>query len=141
RTIVFLWGSAVAGFAAGYTVRAFALVWFQRRGLLRERVLIVGGDEQALMVAVQIGHEHRLAVEAVGILDEFAPRSSRIGGMPVLGDPLEVERVVAQTRATATVVVANAISWEANEHVMQVAADRPDLRVFVVAGVSDLLSS
>lgn len=141
RTIVFLWGCAVAAFAAEYAIRAATLVWFQRRGMLRERVLIVGGDEQALMVAVQIGHEHRLAVEAVGILDEFAPRSSRIGGMSVLGDPLEVERVVAETRATAIVVVANAISWEANEHVMQVAADRPDLRVFVVAGVSDLLSS
>jgi|GEM_PF-4552260 len=141
RTIVYAWGSAVAAFALGYSLRALALVWFQRRGLLRERLLIVGGDEQALIVANQIAHDRRLAVEAVGVLDEFAPRSSMLGTVPVLGDPLELVRVVEQTQATAILVVANAISWEANEHVMQVAADRPSLRVFMVAGVSDLLSS
>src|SRR5690606_27456838 len=68
-------------------------------------------------------------------------RSSMLGVVPVLGDPLELEAVVERTRATAVLVVANAISWEANEHVMQAAADRPGLRVFMVAGVSDLLSS
>lgn len=141
RTLIYLVASAVGAFATGYSIRSAALLWFQRRGLLRERVLIVGGDEQAVMVANQIAHEHRLAIEAVGVLDEFTPRFSRVGPLPVLGDPLELGRVVEQTRATAIVVVANAISWEANEHVMQVAADRADLRVFVVAGVSDLLSS
>jgi len=141
RTIVFLWGSAVAAFAVGYSLRALALVWFQRRGMLRERLLIVGGDEHALAVANQISHDPRLAVEAVGVLDEFAPRSSMLGSVPILGDPLELDAVVERTRATAVLVVANAISWEANEYVMQVAADRPGLRVFMVAGVSDLLSS
>lgn len=141
RTIVYVWGSAVAAFAIGYSLRAVALVWFQRRGLLRERLLIVGGDEQALMVANQLSHDRRLAVEAIGVLDEFAPRSSMLGTVPVLGDPLELVRVVERTEATAILVMANAISWEANEHVMQVAADRPNLRVFMVAGVSDLLSS
>ncbi len=141
RTIVYLSGSAVAAFTVGYLLRAAALVWFQRRGLLRERLLIVGGDEQALMVANQISHERRLALEAVGVLDEFSPRSSLLGTVPVLGDPLELDAILERTRATAVIVVANAISWEANEYVMQVAADRPSLRVFMVAGVSDLLSS
>ena len=141
RTIVYLWGSAVTAFTVGYALRAMALVWFQRRGMLRERLLIVGGDEQALMVANQIAHDHRLALEAVGVLDEFAPRSSLLGNVPVLGDPLELDAIIERTRATAVIVVANAISWEANEYVMQVAADRRELRVFMVAGVSDLLSS
>ena len=61
--------------------------------------------------------------------------------VPVLGDPLELDAIIERTRATAVIVVANAISWEANEYVMQVAADRRELRVFMVAGVSDLLSS
>src|SRR5690606_14016470 len=130
--IVYAWGSAVAAFTVGYALRALALVWFQRRGMLRERLLIVGGDEQALLVANQIVHERRLALEVVGVLDEFAPRSSMLGVVPVLGDPLELEAVVERTRATAVLVVANAISWEANEHVMQAAADRPGLRVFMV---------
>lgn len=141
RTIVFLGLSAATAFTLGYTIRGAALVWFQRRGVLRERLLIVGGDDQALLVATQIANGGRLAVEAVGVLDEFAPRSSMLGTLPVLGDPLELDGVVERTRATAILVVANAISWEANEHVMRVAADRPGLRVFVVAGVSDLLSS
>ena len=141
RTIVYLWGAAVAAFTVGYALRAMALVWFQRRGMLRERLLIVGGDEQTLMVANQIAHDHRLALEAVGVLDEFAPRSSLLGNVPVLGDPLELDAIIERTRATAVIVVANAISWEANEYVMQVAADRRELRVFMVAGVSDLLSS
>ncbi len=141
RTTAYLSGSVVAAFAVGYSLRALVLVWFQRRGMLRERLLIVGGDEHALTVANQIAHERRLAVEAVGVLDEFAPRSSMLGSVPILGDPLELDAVVARTRATAVLVIANAISWEANEHVMQVAADRPGLRVFMVASVSDLLSS
>jgi len=141
RTIVFASTSAVAAFIVGYSIRAIALVWFQRRGLLRERLLIVGGDEHARTVVNQIGHDQRLAVELVGVLDEFAPRSSMLGSVSVLGDPLELDAVVERTRATAVLVVANAISWEANEYVMQVAADRPGLRVFMVAGVSDLLSS
>ena len=81
------------------------------------------------------------ALSAVGVLDEFAPRSSLLGNVPVLGDPLELDAIIERTRATAVIVVANAISWEANEYVMQVAADRRELRVFMVAGVSDLLSS
>ena len=141
RTIVYLWGSAVAAFGVGYALRALALVWFQRRGMLRERLLIVGGDEYAMTVANQIAHERRLAIEAIGVLDEFAPRSSMLGSVRVLGDPLELAEVVDRTHATSVLVVANAISWEANEYVMQVASDRPQLRVFMVAGVSDLLSS
>lgn len=141
RTIVFATGAAAAAFAIGYTIRAALLVAFQRRGLLRERVILVGGDEQALTVANTIARERRLALHLVGALDEFAPRESPLGPTRVLGDPLELDAVVARTRATAVVVVANAISWEAQEHVMRVAADRPGLRVFMVAGVSDLLSS
>ena len=141
RTIIFAFSAAAGAIALGYFVRAFALMWFQRRGALRERLLIVGGDAQAQTVATQIAREHRLALTLVGALDEFSPRSSRLGPVEVLGDPLDLEAVVDRMRATAVVVVANAISWEAQEHVMQVAADRPGLRVFMVAGVSDLLSS
>lgn len=141
RTILFASGAVAGAFALGYTIRAALLVAFQRRGLLRERVILVGGDEQALTVAHTIARERRLALQLVGALDEFAPRSSRMGPVEILGDPLELDAVVLRTRATAVVVVANAISWEAQEHVMQVAADRPGLRVFMVAGVSDLLSS
>jgi lipopolysaccharide/colanic/teichoic acid biosynthesis glycosyltransferase len=141
RTIVFATGAVVGSMVLGYSIRVVALLWFQGRGLLRERLLIVGGDEQALAVAEQIDRERRVSLQLVGALDEFAPRSSRLGPVEVLGDPLELSAVVDRTRATAVVVVANAISWEAQEHVMRVAADQPELRVFMVAGVSDLLSS
>ncbi|MEX1022503.1 MAG: sugar transferase [Dehalococcoidia bacterium] len=141
RTIVFAWSAAVTAMVLGYAGRAVALAWFQRRGALRERLLIVGGDDQAQTVATQIAAEAHLSLHLLGALDEFSPRSSRIGPVEVLGDPLDLEAAVERTRATAVVVVANAISWEAQEHVMQVAADRPGLRVFMVAGVSDLLSS
>jgi len=141
RTIVFAWGAAAGSLALAYFVRGVALLWFQRRGALRERLLIVGGGNQATMVASRIARERRLSVELVGALDEFSPRSSRLGPVEVLGDPLDLEAVVDRVRATAVVVVANAISWEAQEHVIRVAANRPHLRVFMVAGISDLLSS
>src|SRR5690606_31526817 len=124
RTIVFAWSAAVGALVAAYVLRGIALLWFQRRGALRERLLIVGGGDQALSVAIQIARERRLAVELVGALDEFSPRSSNLGPIEVLGDPLDLEAVADRTRATAVVVVANAISWEAHEHVMQVAANR-----------------
>lgn len=141
RTIVFAWSAAAGALVLGYVLRGIALLWFQRRGALRERLLIVGGGDQAMMVASQIARERRLSVELVGALDEFSPRSSRLGPLEVLGDPLDLEAIADRTRASAVVVVANAISWEAQEHVIQVAANRPSLRVFMVAGVSDLLSS
>lgn len=141
RTIVFAFGAAAGSLTLAYVLRGIALVWLQRRGALRERLLIVGGGDQAMVVASQIARERRLAIELVGALDEFSPRLSRLGPVEVLGDPLDIEAVVARTRATAVVVVANAISWESQEHVLRVAANRPHLRVFMVAGISDLLSS
>ncbi|MEX2032542.1 MAG: sugar transferase, partial [Dehalococcoidia bacterium] len=141
RTIVFASAAAVGATSVGYLLRAGALIWFQRRGLLRERMLLVGGGEETEVLAAQIGSERRLAIHLVGVLDEFSPPSSRVGPVEVLGDPLDLEAAVDRTRATAVVVVANAISWEAQQHVMQVAAARPTLRVFMVAGISDLLSS
>jgi len=141
RTIIFAWGAAVGAVFAGYTVRALALTWFQHRGSLRERLLIVGGGDQGEAVATQIARHQGLSLQLVGALDEFSPRTARLGPIEILGDPLDLEAAVDRTRATAVVVVANAISWEAQEHVIHVAADRPGLRVFMVAGVSDLLSS
>lgn len=141
RTIVFAWSAAVGAVLAGYSIRALAVTWFQQRGSLRERLLIVGGGDQGEAVATQIARHQGLSLQLVGALDEFSPRTARLGPIEILGDPLDLEAAVDRTRATAVVVVANAISWEAQEHVIHVAADRPGLRVFMVAGVSDLLSS
>jgi lipopolysaccharide/colanic/teichoic acid biosynthesis glycosyltransferase len=141
RTIMFASMAAVGATSLGYLLRAGALVWFQRRGMLRERMILIGGGDETEVLAAQIGSERRLAIHLVGVLDEFSAPSSRVGPVNVLGDPLDLEAAVDRTRATAIIVVVNAISWEAQQHVMQVAADRPSLRVFMVAGISDLLSS
>ncbi len=141
RTIVFAWGATVAGISLIYAVRALALVVLQRHGDFQERLLIVGGNLQAETVARQIAAQRSQALQVVGVLDEFSARSSRIGPLPVLGDPLELEAVVDRHGITSVVVLATAVSWEAQEHVMQVAAQRPGLRVFMVAGVHDLLSA
>ena len=141
RTIVFAWSATVVAIALIYAVRAVALVSLQRKGEFRERLLIVGANLQAETVAEQIAAQRTHALDLVGVLDEFSARSSRIGPLQVLGDPLELEAIVERYRVTSVVVLATAVSWEAQEHVMQVAAQRPGLRVFMVAGVHDLLSS
>ncbi|MDO9444606.1 MAG: hypothetical protein Q7K37_04765, partial [Dehalococcoidia bacterium] len=141
RTIVFAWSATVVAIALIYALRAVALVSLQRKGEFRERLLIVGANLQAETVAEQIASQRTHALDVVGVLDEFSARSSRIGPLQVLGDPLELEAVVERYRVTSVVVLATAVSWEAQEHVMQVAAQRPGLRVFMVAGVHDLLSS
>lgn len=141
RTIVFAWSATVVAIALIYAVRAVALVSLQRKGEFRERLLIVGANLQAETVAEQIAAQRTHALDVVGVLDEFSARSSRIGPLRVLGDPLELEAIVERYHVTSVVVLATAVSWEAQEHVMQVAAQRPGLRVFMVAGVHDLLSS
>lgn len=141
RTIVFAWSATVVAIALIYALRAVALASLQRKGDFRERLLIVGANLQAETVAEQIAAQRTHALDVVGVLDEFSARSSRIGPLQVLGDPLELEAIVERYRVTSVVVLATAVSWEAQEHVMQVAAQRPGLRVFMVAGVHDLLSS
>ncbi|GMU39923.1 MAG: hypothetical protein AMXMBFR23_07890 [Chloroflexota bacterium] len=141
RTIVFAFGATAGAIAVTYLARAVALLALQRRGAFRERLLIVGADQQAERVAEQLTSDGSHALDVVGVLDEFSPRSSRVGGVEVLGDPLELEAVVDRHAVTSVMVVASAVSWEAQEYVMQVAAQRPALRVFMVAGIHDLLSS
>jgi len=63
---------------------------------LEERVLIIGTGPLACTIAGQIGAQHDFAYRIVGFLEEPSATEPPVAGLPVLGTPSDLPRLVAQ---------------------------------------------
>lgn len=93
------------------------------RGLFQARMLIVGAGEDGLAIAEQLTTHAPGAAVVVGFLDEYHPLGTRIGDIPVLGEPLALARHARQTSATDAIIVPQVISWESLQALLQGGAE------------------
>jgi lipopolysaccharide/colanic/teichoic acid biosynthesis glycosyltransferase len=114
----------------------------RRRGLLVTRALLVGADAQSVAVAQQLA-QGGSGFEVVGVLDDYVPPGTVVGGaLKVLGTPAALSQVATRTGSQEAIVVPQALPWETLQGVLSEAAS-PDsgLRVHISAGYHDLLTS
>jgi sugar transferase (PEP-CTERM system associated) len=69
---------------------------FARDRHLEERLLVIGTGALAHTITRQIASQHDFAYRIVGFLDEPSVGDTTIAGLPVLGTPSDLARIVAQ---------------------------------------------
>lgn len=111
------------------------LRWSWGRGLAFRRVLMVGGNAQAIQLAIDLNRESAAGARVVGLVDEYRPVGSTLKGFQVVGDPLGLADTVRQLHATHVIVVQSALSWEATRHVVDYLHRARDVEVLLAPGL------
>jgi lipopolysaccharide/colanic/teichoic acid biosynthesis glycosyltransferase len=109
-------------------------------GLFVRKWLIVGADQHAAAVAVQLNSPKSKGIRVIGFLDDYRPLGSRVtDGLSVLGDPRSAFKVAREQGASAIVLVPHAISWESYRDLLEAATDNEEIRVKVAPGLQHLV--
>jgi FlaA1/EpsC-like NDP-sugar epimerase len=78
----------------------------------------------------------------IGFLDDFRPLGSEIlPGIRVIGDPMKLLDIAAETNATHAVVVESGISWESHQWLVTHPAPRGELVTLMAPGLFDLTAT
>ena len=113
----------------------------RRRGLLVQRLLVVGADEHALALARELNSPEGHGLQVVGFLDDFRPVGAQVlDGLRVLGDPRSAVEVCRQHDVRRMVLVPHAVSWESLRDLLEMAAARSEFRVEMAPGLDHLLA-
>jgi len=113
----------------------------RRRGLFVRRVLLLGADAQAMVMAARLMRA-ATGVQVVGVLDDYLPVGAELaGGFRVLGTSARLEQIAERTGADEVVVVPQALPWESLQCLMAAGAAPGGLRMHLLAGFYDLLAT
>lgn len=136
------WGLSIGmvGLARFLTRRAvYAL---RARGKFMVPALIVGADEEARMVAEQIRSSPISGMILLGILDPSLPRGKEVSpGLPVLGSPADLPRLIEQLRVREVIVSASALPREALVELFRTFAFHPQVNLRLSSGLYELLAT
>lgn len=95
----------------------------RRRGLLVTRVIIGGTSNEARALVEGLSQTDKTGVKVMGFIDDFMPVGAHVvGNYTVLGQPNEIERVMAESCADEVIIVPNALAWESVDDLMRKAA-------------------
>jgi len=111
------------------SVRRF-LYAIRRRGLAQLRVLLIGAGDTAQAIVERMGHTPKYGYLAVGFLDDNEPVGRVVAGVPILGTPRDLERVLRQFDVDEVLI---ALPGAAHEEILELLARIPtdgiDVRV------------
>jgi lipopolysaccharide/colanic/teichoic acid biosynthesis glycosyltransferase len=111
--ILLTWVLSICLVSGGRTLFRAGIARMRRHGRFRSRVLIIGANDRALMIARRLAGDLESGSEIVGFLDEYQPAGSSVEGrFIILGHPSEMERFVKESAADEVVVVPDALTWE-----------------------------
>lgn len=104
-----------------------------------ERVLVVGGNEEATAIArrlMETGH-----LEVVGFLDDFSPVGEEVlNGLTIKGSPEDFEEIARKEGVTKLILVPEAVSWETTREIFSTATKGNSLTILVAPGLSEFFS-
>jgi exopolysaccharide biosynthesis polyprenyl glycosylphosphotransferase len=78
--------------------------WLRSRGVGAERLLVVGEGEIAQTIVQKAIGSPRLGYRPVGVLARTLPVGTQVAGVPVLGSPEEVARIVQQYEVSELII-------------------------------------
>lgn len=113
------WLLALVGVVTLRLVYRVALARLRARGFDTRRVLIVGAREPGRIVNATIGRSPGLGYRVQGFLSEHVPIGSLVDGVPVLGRPSGLGRVIRLTRADEVII---ALSGRSSTEVLDLVA-------------------
>jgi len=117
------WLGALAGCVALRVIHRVAVGWLRRRGVDTRRVLIVGAREPGQHVWTTISRRPGLGYRVMGFLSDSAPIGADILGLPVLGRPAQLGRVIRATQADEVIVALSGRSTSDLLEVVSLAED------------------
>lgn len=92
----------------------------RRAGRLQTKVVVVGGNLEALSLCAMLADDPALGYTPVGFVDNEADRGSRLlGGYPVLGTVAETYQVVRASGASAVIVATTAVDHETTNRLIR----------------------
>jgi len=131
------WALSVAIISGERLAFRFIFKRIRSRGISFDRVIIIGGNEEAKSIAEQL--EKTGMVDVLGFLDEFSSQGERIWkDRCVLGPPTQFREIAENRNANLVILVSEAISWETQREVLGSAFDNKDLEIQVAPGFSEL---
>ncbi len=111
-------------------------------GHFTRRWLVVGSDEHAAAVAVQLNSPTSKGIRVVGFLDDYRPVGARVtDGLEVLGDPRAVREIARAYGVSTLVVVPHAISWESYRDLLELAAESDSIKIKLAPGLQHLFAT
>ena len=111
-------------------------------GHFTRRWLVVGSDEHAAAVAVQLNSPTSKGIRVVGFLDDYRPIGARVtDGLEVLGDPRAVREIARAHGVSTLVVVPHAISWESYRDLLELAAESDSIKIKLAPGLQHLVAT
>lgn len=111
-------------------------------GLFVRKWLVVGTDEHAAAVAIQLNSPTTNGIQIVGFLDDYRPVGSRVtDGLRVLGDPRAACEVMQSHGVSTLLVVPHAISWESYRDLLELAAVDDSVKIRLAPGLQHLVAT
>ncbi|WP_183468846.1 sugar transferase [Mycolicibacterium iranicum] len=136
--VVRLWVCAAVLVPAVRLMRSLVQRYLRRAHLFGTSALIIGGGPIAHQLIVRMQQTPEYGLQPVGVLDETAPASADLLGVPYLGTTAHLEDAVRETRAGELLIAPSAVSDELLAHTAQ-RAQELGLRVRVVPRLVDLV--
>lgn len=98
------WLAAIVGVVMLRLLHRRWVFWLRRHGIDTRRVLIVGAREPGRAVWHTIRRTPELGYTVKGFLSDSYPAGSLVDGLPVLGDPNQLGRVVRATHVDEVII-------------------------------------
>jgi lipopolysaccharide/colanic/teichoic acid biosynthesis glycosyltransferase len=112
------------------------------RGHLVRRLLIVGTDDHAVAIARQLHRARESGYQVAGFLDDYRPVGMDIlEGLQVLGDPRRAREIAAACGASGVVMVPDAVSWESQRELLELAASDDGPAMQLAPGLYHVLAT
>ena len=129
RTVlVWGWLGALAGCVLLRALHRALVSWLRRHNIDTRRVLIVGAREPGQLVWNTIRRRPGLGYRVMGFLSDSAPAGADVAGLPVLGRPAQLGRVIRATQADEVIV---ALSGRSSSDLMEIVALAEDEAVAI----------
>ncbi len=112
------------------------------RGKFVVPALIVGSDEEARVVTEQIRSSPISGMILLGVVDPHLPRGKEVlPGLPVLGSPADLPRMIEQLGVREVIVSASALPREALVELFRTFAFHPQVNLRLSSGLYELLAT
>lgn len=117
--LVIGWAAAISATSLLRLIYREFLAMLRRRGIDARRVLILGAREQGQVVLRTIRREPDLGYQVQGFLSDSVPVGTLVEGVPVLGKPTSIGRVIRVTAADEVII---ALSGRSSGEVLDIVA-------------------
>ncbi|MCS7290040.1 MAG: undecaprenyl-phosphate glucose phosphotransferase [Roseiflexus sp.] len=119
RVLVSSWIGAVTGVVALRLAHRSVLIALRKRGIDVRRVIIVGTRDPGKVVLNTIRRQPEMGYHVVGFVSNSTPVGTLVEGVPVLGKPASLGRVIRAARADEVII---AVSGRTSAEVLELVA-------------------